>query len=70
MSRLILVFPRKLDEILKKISREQAISKLEVIRRALVLYHYIRQEYKKYHGQINIQIRDKKTDEIEQTVVF
>ena len=44
MPRFSVEFPDKANEVLEKLSKTEQISKQEVIRRALALYNYIRDQ--------------------------
>ena len=46
MPRLTIEFPNKVDDILKDLAKKGETSKIDVIRRALVLYSYVNREVK------------------------
>ncbi|OGY41129.1 MAG: hypothetical protein A2Y67_00805 [Candidatus Buchananbacteria bacterium RBG_13_39_9] len=47
MPRLTVEFPEKAYEMIKSLSQRQGVSKTEVLRRVLALYHYVCQEVEK-----------------------
>jgi hypothetical protein len=70
MASLKLVFSGQGYRILKRLSREQGVSKLEIIRRALAIWFYLHEQGVRIGGPYNLQIRDKATNEVEKQIIF
>lgn len=59
MPRMTIEFPEEGDKILKKLAKEEEVTKREVIRRALSLYNYLHEEGVKAGGEKRLSITDK-----------
>lgn len=69
MPRMTIEFPKQVDEILKKLAAEDETTKVDVIRRALGVYNYLKEAGVKPGGDLKVSITDK-DDTIVKDLVF
>jgi hypothetical protein len=60
MPRLTIEFPESVDKIIKELAKKNQTTKVEVLRRALSLYYYVRNETEGSDQKLSITDKDDK----------
>ncbi len=67
MPRITIEFSNDLDNILKDLAKQGNTTKVEIIRRALALYHYVNKEVK--HKNLKLSVSDE-NDELLKEIIL